>query len=100
MDAIAKALLGLLAVAFTAWAGVVYQTGQAAMRLTEINQEKVLQVTDRVLELRDMVARHASEGHRESVTSLALLRQQIKENDRRLDALEVEGRKRPPGSVP
>lgn len=85
-----KILLTLMATAFMAWAGVVWKSGQEAVRLTELNQQRVLAMVERVQELRDVLASHAMEPtHRQTGSIVSTVTQQLRDIDRRLDRLEA-----------
>lgn len=84
-----KVLLSLMATAYLAWAAVVWHTGQEAVRLTELNQERVQSLAERVRELRDILARHSQEPtHRQSNAAISRLTQQMTDVERRLESLE------------
>ncbi len=77
-DMYTKVLLGLVAVGFTAWAGVVYNTGNQAIQAVQVNDIKISKLVE---ELQDHETRpwHPEAGLqiRETTTKLIHLDQQL-----------------------
>lgn len=81
-DFFTKMLLGALTVGFTAWAGVVYQTGTRAAGAVEVQNEMLLNI-------RGQLAAHENKPWHGMVgVNVSQLQQQIKDLERRVERLE------------